>query len=249
MRYWTFWNDSVRIDVGVTLEVVSLDTVEISGVLESGVVPVEVLHPLVDLGVAVSNGSVVALEVGKVDGIESDDGGEQPDVGFGQLVGVQVGSAVFQHLFDAIEALEKGFDVGFVCVLEGGKAAFVNAVVDIGVDPFVEGVNFLGVVLGVVSNATGLFGDEIIESVVEITDHFAGFVVDDGVELVIPNDGYGASLLVVWIGSLVELSNTLLVLVTGDLVSGSGNTVALGLFVGNEAPAFTAEERIDDVDG
>ncbi len=49
-----------------------LDVVEIGGRLERVVVPIKILHPLVDRGVPMPDVAYVALEVAYVDGVEAD---------------------------------------------------------------------------------------------------------------------------------------------------------------------------------
>lgn len=63
-----------------------LDVVEVCGLAESWVVPVQVLQPQVDVWVAFSDGGEVTLEVLDVNWVESDDGSVQSDVGLGDLV-------------------------------------------------------------------------------------------------------------------------------------------------------------------
>jgi hypothetical protein len=63
--------DAVGVDLGVALGVVPLDVVELGGVLEGRVVPVEVAQPLMDVWVARADVADVALEVLDVDGLLS----------------------------------------------------------------------------------------------------------------------------------------------------------------------------------
>lgn len=242
MRYGPFWHDSVWVDVDMALEVMSLDAIEVGSILETRVVPVEVLHPPVDVGITISDGSIVAFEVGIVNRVEPNDCSVQPDVGLGELVSVQIGPAILQHLFDAIEAVEQRLDVGLVRCLGGCEATFVNTIVDGWIDPLVECINLLGELLRVESDTSQLLGDEIVKAVVEVTNHLARFVVDNRVELVVPDDGHSATLRVVGVSGEVEVSDSFLVLVTGDLDTGTGNTVAFRLFIRHKAPTFAAEE-------
>ena len=248
MRNGTLRNDSMGVDLSVALEVVSLDAVKIGRVLESRVVPVEVLHPFVDEWISVANGAVVALEVSKVDWVKAHNGGVETNVGFGKLVSVQVGASVRQHLLNAIERVKERGDVGFVRFLGGSETALVDAVVDVRVDPFVESVDVGTVFFGVVGDTAVLFGEELVEGGVKVADELARFVVDNGVELGVPNDGDGAALRILGVSSKVETSNALLVLLTGDVVACAGDAETSGLFVRKETPTFSAKERVHDMD-
>lgn len=60
----------------------------------------------------------VALEMLNIDGIESNDGGEQTHVGFRQLITKVVWSAIFGKLgFRPIERLEQSRDILLICFL------------------------------------------------------------------------------------------------------------------------------------
>lgn len=52
-----------------------LDMVKVGSILESGIIPVETLEPLVQIGIIVSDETKVAFKVDVIDGIISDDGG------------------------------------------------------------------------------------------------------------------------------------------------------------------------------
>lgn len=247
MRNGTLRDDSVGVDVDVALKVMSLDAVKVGCVLECGVVPVEVLHPPVDVRVAISDRAVVALEMSEVDRVKTDSCGVEADVGLSELVGEQVGSSITELLFDTVERLEERANVGLVSLLSGRKTALVDTVVDVSVDPFVHRINLLSVLLRVEGDALVLFWNEFVESVVEVADDFAGLIVDNGIELGVPNDGNSAALRVLGVSCFVELSDALLVLLTRDVVAGARHTVALWLVVRDETPAVVAEEGIDDV--
>lgn len=66
-----------------------LDVLEAGGLLEARDLPVQQSQPIMDVWVVVSDHSNVALEVLDIDRVESDDGGEQTEVGLSQLVADQ----------------------------------------------------------------------------------------------------------------------------------------------------------------
>jgi hypothetical protein len=63
--------------------------IEVGCILKGRVIPIQVLHPLVDQRVPVSDGAIVAFEVTVVDWIETDYGRVQANVRFGELVSDQ----------------------------------------------------------------------------------------------------------------------------------------------------------------
>ena len=64
----------MRVDLGVAAGVVPLDVLELGGVLEGGMLPVQVTHPQVQTRVARTDIPNVALEVLDVDRIETNKG-------------------------------------------------------------------------------------------------------------------------------------------------------------------------------
>lgn len=106
----------MRIDLMMTLRIMILDMRELSRILKSRHVPVQIPDPLVDGGVAAADVADVCLEVLNVDRVEADDGGVEADVGFGDAVAVVVGAGVLLEVaFDAV----KGFEELFYCFFVG----------------------------------------------------------------------------------------------------------------------------------
>ena len=82
----------------------------------------------------------VALEVAEIDRVEADEGGEEPPVGFRQPLAAEVALAGEPRL-EPVERLEQGAERLFVCLLRGGEARAIDAVVDGRVDAAVQGVD------------------------------------------------------------------------------------------------------------
>lgn len=87
---------------------------------------------------------------------------------------------------------------------------------------------------------------------IQEADDFRRLVIDDGTLLVIPDDRHGAPSCVLRISGLVELSDPLLVLVAGDLVTctlssldTSGHVFAIRL----KRPSLGTQERVDSMNG
>ncbi|KAB8295941.1 hypothetical protein EYC80_008761 [Monilinia laxa] len=103
-------------------------------------IPIESAQPAVQERVVVTDHPEVALEQGVVGGVEAGDGGVEPDVcvcdvGTEEEGGVGGGEVGFETVEGGEERVD-GFVVGG---LGAGEAAFVDAVVDGGVDPGVHG--------------------------------------------------------------------------------------------------------------
>ena len=137
-------------------------------------------------------------------------------------------------VFDAVEGLEELGHGGFVGGLRGGEAGAVDAVVDVGVRPFVGGFDFLAEVLGVEDDVAILLGEQVVELVVEHADDLGGFVGHDGLVLFVVEGRDGKAAVVVRVDGEVDVAEVREVgveRVRGDLLAGD--------FVGggDEAPA------------
>lgn len=114
-----------------------------------------------------------------VHGIKPDDRGEQPDVCFCDVCAVVIWSFTFLRLgsemgFCAVEGGEQWVDGFFICLLRGGEAGFVHAVVDVVVGPFVGGFDVGAEVFGE-EIVGGVFGGEnVVELSIEHADDFGG---------------------------------------------------------------------------
>ena len=80
-----------------------------------------------------------------VDGVEAGQRGEEADVGLGDGVAHQVALAG-QALLEPVQGGPEPVVGGVVGLLGAGEAAAVDAVVDLGEDPLVDGVDFLALV-------------------------------------------------------------------------------------------------------
>ena len=79
----------------MALGVVLLDVRELGRAAKGLVVPVQVAHPLVEVGVAAADVADVALEVLHVDGVEADDGRVEAHILLCQAVAEVEGSGRF----------------------------------------------------------------------------------------------------------------------------------------------------------
>ncbi|CAM5550473.1 hypothetical protein SVIOM342S_06727 [Streptomyces violaceorubidus] len=125
-------HDAGRVDAGVHLVVVALDVVEVDGVPEPGR-----LEEITDVGPqhrVLRQLPAVALEVAVVDGVEADQGREQPDLRLRDRVPDQV-ALPLQPGRQLLQASEHTRARGLVLLLAGGEARPVHAVVDVLVDP------------------------------------------------------------------------------------------------------------------
>ena len=58
--------------MGVRPVVMRLDVVEVARILERSILPVQLAHPRVNVGIAVTNGAQVAFEVPDINGVKTD---------------------------------------------------------------------------------------------------------------------------------------------------------------------------------
>lgn len=92
----------------MTLHIVPFDVIKVRRGLESRMIPVKRLEPLVDRGITTSDISYVALEVLYVDWVESDDRDKEANIDFGQLrAKVEWTASGGQMLFGFVQVLEK----------------------------------------------------------------------------------------------------------------------------------------------
>lgn len=239
----------MRVDRRVQLGVVQLDVVKVGGLVERRVAPVQLAHPLVDVGVLVADHPDVALEVLHVDGVEPDDGGEQPHVGFSESVTskvlLPVGVAIIENGFNPVQVLKHIGTLLVVHLLSGGEPGLVHPIVDVVVDPAVELVDLLLQVLGVQVDLLVFVVDQVVESGVENTDDFQRLVVDDGLFLFIPKHRDGETTTVVGVSLKVELPNTVQVV---QVVLSTEEVAFLfrKLFGSGKSPPLAVHVPVDD---
>ena len=109
-----------------------LDMLEVGRILECGVVPVKVPHPLVNMRVPITDGPSIALEVTVIDRVEAHDRRVEPDVRLGESVTNEEGglSCVLrsERGLDAIERGKELIEGGLVGALFRSKPGAVNTV-------------------------------------------------------------------------------------------------------------------------
>src|ERR1035437_3060787 len=135
----SLWGETRRVDVLVHDVVMLLDLAEVDRVAEAGgleqVARIRPQHRhLAEL-------APVALEVPVVDGIEPGQGRKQPHVGLGERVADQV-SLRRQPVAEPVQPGEQSFICSVVRLLRSGEAAAVDAVVDLGVSPLANLIDF-----------------------------------------------------------------------------------------------------------
>lgn len=136
--------------------------------------PVQPTQPAMQSREARSDVTQVTLEVLDVDGVEADDRREETNIGLSERVSEEVARGrVFDEVgFDPVERGEERGDGLFVGFLGGREAGFVDAVVDVVVDPFVAGVDFGAQGGGEEVEGFIFCGEEVVEFVVEHADDF-----------------------------------------------------------------------------
>lgn len=180
---------------------------ELSGFAKSGVVPVQIANPAMDVGIARPDVAKIGLEMLDVDGIESDDGGEESDIGFGDVGAKVKGTRRRGQVgFDAVKRFEQLSHVLLVCFLGGCKAGFVDAVVDVVIYPGIGFVDLGLQVFGEQNDVAVFGGDDVVEFGVEHANDLGGFVRDNGLVLLVPEGGDGEASRVVFVGGKVQVT-------------------------------------------
>jgi hypothetical protein len=111
------------------------DMIKVGSILESGIIPIQVLHPLMDEWVSVSNGAEIALEVPMIHRVEPDHCREQTYVRFRRLVSNQEIFFAFgflflylKHALNPIERFEERLHGFLIGLLGGGKTRAVDTI-------------------------------------------------------------------------------------------------------------------------
>lgn len=197
-----------RINLLVATGIMSLDMLELRRLAERGHVPVQLAHPGVQTRIARADITDITLEVLHVDGVEADNGREQPDVGLGdgraeviwpRGVGGEMG-------LGAVEGAEESEHVLLVGGLARCEAGLVDAVVDLVVGPgvcvFDGGFEVGG---EQIDGAVGLV-EEVVEFGVEHAQDVCGFVADDLVLFFVVQGRHGEAAGVVGVDLEVDLA-------------------------------------------
>src|SRR6266536_2538057 len=127
----------------VTLSVMVLDMRELSRVLERRNIPVKMSEPPMNVRVARSDIPDVRLEMLHINNIEPHNSCEYPDIRLCNILAKIVGAfSLTQMLLYSVEALEELCDGLLIGFLGSGESGSVDAIVDVGVDPFVRCFDF-----------------------------------------------------------------------------------------------------------
>src|SRR5580693_9895739 len=214
-------HDAGRIDLTLAAVIVPLDLIDADGLGNAGH-GIKIAQIIPQVGI-VGDAAQIALEMAVIDGVETDERGEQPPVRFGDLTADQI-TLPRQALFELIESDENGAGGFFVGCLAGGKAGAIDAVIDVRIDEVVDAIDFGAQFRGIV---IGAHIGERIEGGIEHADDFGGFVVDDGTALLVPQHRNRHAAGIMRIGEKIDFSKRRLAV---DLVA----RAALG---GAEFPA------------
>mmetsp|Transcript_25348 Transcript_25348/g.70915 ORF Transcript_25348/g.70915 Transcript_25348/m.70915 type:complete len:400 (+) Transcript_25348:44-1243(+) len=143
------------------------------------------LHPVVQVRV-IHNELVVELEAVVVHWVVAEDGGEQTQVGYCQLLPNQEGLAN-KYLVEAIQCLEVLVIGSLIHVLVAGEACLVAAVVDVCVHPCIDAFDFVHEVgrKQVYIRA----GSQRLERIIEHAHDFGTLVVNHSVGFLVEQDG------------------------------------------------------------
>lgn len=95
-------------------------------------IPIQILHPFIECWITVSNCIQITFEMRNVNWIESNDGDEESNICFCDLITKEKWSRrSFDVSFHIIERIKKNFDSFFVWSCCGSESRLVNSIVDI----------------------------------------------------------------------------------------------------------------------
>ncbi|MNP31111.1 hypothetical protein D3C76_1242180 [compost metagenome] len=140
-------------------------------------------------------------------------------------------------MFEARQGFKHLTDRFVVSFLAGGETGFVNAVVHIVVNPAVQFVDFIAQFRRI--KITGPCTVRIKRSI-EHTDDLSGFITDDGLVFLVPQNRHSDASGVVRVGAQVKLIEEIVVI---QFIASGGREVAV------EGPAVFQHQRIDDGNG
>jgi len=178
----------------------------------------------VQVGVAATDVTNVALEVLDIDCIESDDGRVETHIGFSQSIAKIEWAAGFGKVcFSTVQGLEQCLDVLLICLLcsgclsarfvvhvvtqySRGKSGLVDTVVYIIVGPLVSLFDVLLEIRWEKIDLCNLFRQKMVKGMVEHPDDFTALVVDDTFLLFVVQSGYGEAAVVVGVVLEIDVS-------------------------------------------
>lgn len=144
--------------------IMPLDVLKLRGLPKGVMHPVQIAQPPMQSGISRANIPNIALEMLDVDGVEADKRHVQPYVCLCELFAKVVGAFLAgEVLLRAVERLKEGVDVTLIGFRCGGKARFVDAVVDKVVGPGVGVVDLAAQRFRVQLDGAVLVVEEVIE--------------------------------------------------------------------------------------
>lgn len=130
--------------------VILLDMLEIRRLPYPGDIPIHILQPAIQARVIMSYTPEHQLKMLLVDSVEAHERGVELDVHFGDLLAeYEQGTAVVEHVLEAVEGLEDDGVVSIVVFLGGGETGFVDTFVEVGHHPAVDVVDLVAEFRGV----------------------------------------------------------------------------------------------------
>lgn len=234
-----------------------LDMSKLGRILESRIIPVQIPDPSMNMRVPRTDIPQIGLEMLDIYHVEPHDRGEETDIYFCDGVAEVVFSSFLvagcEVLFHAIEGAEECGDCFFVSFLCGSKARFVDAVVDVVVDPVVCFINFGFEGRGEEVDGFIFLFDEVVELDVlagvqghrwvayfrvKHSNDLTALVADDSVLLLVEQDWYSESSFVFGIHVKVEIPQMCESFVSWQWIWCDLLAWRIRVFRCNESPSF-----------
>eukprot|EP00977_Amphora_coffeiformis_P019869 scaffold7551_cov168-Amphora_coffeaeformis.AAC.6 len=178
-------NDREIIQIGMAAIVMRLDVFHIDGFLDPG--------QLVDLPTVVQNGwsmgnaPSVGFEVHGINLVKANERDKETNIGFRQDVVTGNVPLLLQDFIHLVKGFRQFFNGLIVRRLRFGKATSVDAIVQIGIHPFIHGVNRLAQFRWVQVQVG--CGGKFIEFRIEHSNDFGTFIADNGFSFRIIKNG------------------------------------------------------------
>lgn len=204
--------------------------VELGVVMEDGLVPIHVLEVAVECLVAFADELDVCAELGSPHRVQAAEGNKDIHVALGEMLTKDVGALGLGKMpVKTCEALLEASHGLLVCLLRRGVNSLAGRAINVVESPGIELVDLAAQMLRVELDVLVFIVKKIIELGRKEPQQVTRLIVDNGLCLLVPQDGHGPLALIFRVGEVVDATH----------MGGTRESVGLlelpALFVNNEA--------------